>query len=101
VKNYLNAHSVANTIRMSRSQHAGAFLIVEGDSDVRVFNRFVDSKCRIISAKNKENAVAALDILSKDKFKGVLAVVDADFWHWEGKKIDNPDLLLTDTHDLE
>jgi hypothetical protein len=42
VKKDLTAHSIANTVRMIRSLHEGAFLIVEGDTDARVYKRFVN-----------------------------------------------------------
>jgi hypothetical protein len=102
VKKYLNVHDIANTVRMTRSLHKGAFLVVEGDTDARVYKRFVDdSRCKVIPAHNKDNAVEILEILEKDRFPGVLVIVDADFWHLEGIKPESLNLLLTDTHDLE
>ncbi|WP_232731757.1 DUF4435 domain-containing protein [Kamptonema formosum] len=87
---------------MQRSQHDGSFLIVEGDTDARVFNHLVDrEKCQVENAYNKEMAVEALDILEQDNFAGVLAIVDADFSRLEGTVPSSPNLLLTDTHDLE
>jgi hypothetical protein len=103
MREYVTAYDIANDIRMTRSQHSGTFLIVEGEmGDLRVYGRLVDSElCQIIPAYGKENAINALEILEKDDFAGVLAIVDADFWRLEGRKPSSQNLFITDTHDLE
>src|SRR5512136_2448157 len=99
MREYITAARTANKIRMQRSQHDGSFLIVEGDTDARVFNNLVDrDKCQVENACNKEMAVGALNILEKDNFAGVLAIADADFSRLEGTVPSSPNLLLTDTH---
>jgi len=93
---------IANKIRLLRTQYTGSFLIAEGDTDARVWKNLVDStKCRVENASNKDNAVKVLNILEKDNFAGVLAVVDADFDILEETVLLSQNLLLTDTHDLE
>lgn len=102
MKSQLTAHDIANTVRMTRSLHKGAFLIVEGDTDARVYKRFVaETDCKVIPAHNKDNAVNVLEMLENESFKGLLVIVDADFWHLEGIKTNSVNLFLTDTHDLE
>jgi Protein of unknown function (DUF4435) len=96
---------IANKIRLLRTQHAGSFLILEGDTDKRLYKNFVDgTKCHIEiptgGKDNKQQVVEALSILEQDNFAGVLAIVDADFLRLEGTVV-SPNLLLTDTHDLE
>lgn len=87
---------------MRRTQHKGAFLIVEGDTDARFYRQIIDgAACQIVIAHNRHNAVHALAILEKDSFAGVLAIVDADFSVLEGQTPGSPNLLLTDGHDLE
>ncbi len=99
----ITAHSIANDIRMTRSQYAGAFLLVEGETaDLRVYKRLFDVEaCQIIPAHGKANAIEALDILEQDTFLGALAIVDADFWRLEGKELSSENLFITDSHDLE
>jgi hypothetical protein len=98
----LTPERIANKIRLLRTQYTGSFLIAEGDTDARVWKNLVDStKCRVENASNKDNAVATLNILEKDNFAGVLAVVDADFDILEETVLLSQNLLLTDTHDLE
>jgi hypothetical protein len=87
---------------MTRCLHKGAILILEGDTDTRVYKRFIDeTECMAVPANGKDNTIAVLDILKKDSFKGILAIVDADFWNIEKIKPDNVNILVTDTHDLE
>lgn len=100
----LKPDRIANRIRLLRTQslYTESFLIAEGDTDARVWKNLVDpTKCRVEIAHNKDNAIKVLNILDRDNFPGVLAIVDADFWILEGTVISSPNLLLTDTHDLE
>ena len=102
MREYISGHIVANTIRMARAQFVGSFLIVEGDTDARLYKRFVDSdKCKVIPAHGKDNAIAALSTLDQDHFAGALAIVDADFAVLDGQLPSSQHLLLTDAHDHE
>lgn len=102
--NNLKPDRIANKIRLLRTQskYTGSFVIAEGDTDARVWKNLINStNCRVEIAHNKDNVVKVLNILEKDNFAGVLAIVDADFWILEGTVNSNPNLLFTDTHDLE
>lgn len=102
MRQHITHHSIVNKILMSQSHHRGSYLIVEGDTDARVYNGLTDKQnCRIIIAFGKHNAVKAILELEKRRVKGVLAIVDADFWRLEQIVPKNDNLLLTDTHDLE
>lgn len=105
MREYITPNFIANQIRLlrDRSQYTGySFLIVEGDTDARVWKNLVDStKCRVENAYNKKNVVTVLNILEQGNFAGVLAVVDADFDILEGTVSVSQNLLFTDTHDLE
>jgi len=102
MRTFLTSVDIANEIRMTRTLHEGAFLIVEGDTDARFYKHIVDiGKCRITIAHNRENAVQIVTILQGDNFPGFLAIVDADFDVLEGKVFTSSNIFLTDTHDLE
>lgn len=103
MRGYITADDIANEVRMTRSQYSGCFLIVEGETaDLRLYGRFIDRDvCQLVPAHGKENALAALQKLENETFGGVLAIVDADFWHLEGQQPASSNLHLTDTHDLE
>lgn len=102
MKSSLNGYDIANTARMTRSRHSGAIMIVEGEIDIRVYQHFVkQGQCILIPAHGKDNAVDALAILEGTKFKGLIVIVDADFWRLEQIQLPSQNLLMTDTHDLE
>ena len=103
MKENISAKRIATAIRMTRGpSFSGAFLIVEGETDPRVYGRVIDEdSCRIIPSHGKEKAICVLEILENDNFTGVLAVVDADFWRLEGTEPTGSNLFITDTHDLE
>jgi hypothetical protein len=102
MREYITPDRIANTIRLQRSQYTGSFLIAEGDTDARAWKNLMDStKCRVVIAHNKNNAIAALNILEQANVAGVVAVVDADFDILEETVLLSQNLLLTDTHDLE
>jgi hypothetical protein len=93
---------VAAQVRFSRQVHKGTILILEGATDAKVFNHFIDPvKCDIEVAFGKENAIKALDLLEDEGFPGVLAVVDADFDRLLDKTYSSENLCLTDKHDLD
>ena len=67
MKNNLTPFDIANTVRMTRTLHKGAILIVEGTTDIRVYERFLSkTKCKFIPAHGKDNAIGALSILEKN-----------------------------------
>ena len=101
MREHLKPHDIANSARMMRSQRPGPFLIVEGDTDARVYGRFTVEDCTVIVAHGKDNALIALDILEKGAVTGMFAIVDSDFQRIEGDEPPSENVLFTDTHDLE
>ncbi len=102
MRELLSPATIANRIRMKRSQFHGAFLIVEGDTDSRLLRNFVvTGDCQLVGAYGKDNLFGALAILNAEQRTGVLAIADADFKRLEGQLPAMPNLHFTDTHDLE
>lgn len=102
MREHLRGVSIANRIRMARAAHAGSFLIVEGEDDKKLFQQLIGAvACRVQIAHGKPNLLAALDILDSDGFPGVLAIADADCCRLDCMAPQSPNLLWTDTHDLE
>jgi Protein of unknown function (DUF4435) len=92
----------ANTVRQQRSTFSGTFLLVEGRSDKIFYSNFIDNVlCRFLVTDGKDNAMKTLNSLEKSGYTGVLAIVDADFDRLEISPPQSPNLLRTDTHDLE
>lgn len=87
---------------MTRTGSRETMLLVEGESDSLCFQRFVDlDKCCILPMGGKGNALDVLEGIKKEGVKGVLAIVDADFWHIDKNGPQSKDVLPTDCHDLE
>lgn len=100
MREHIRASAVANRVRML--PHAGAFLLVEGWDDARLYGAFVDrSSCKLIIAHGKPNALDAVASLRANGPRAVLAILDADFMILEGAVPVDPAVLLTDLHDLE
>jgi hypothetical protein len=107
MRDLLSVDRVANQIRLRRSIHQGTFLLVEGGSDKVFYERFTDrSVCELVTVSGKPSSklrvIAVLKILEEGTgFKGVLAIVDADFDRLTALPCYSSNLLYTDTHDLE
>ena len=106
MKDLLSIDRVANQIRLRRSTYSGTFLLVEGGKDKIFYERFVDKlACELVNASGKPSSklrvIEILKIFEKSSFQGVLAIVDADFERLESLLYSSPNLLRTDTHDLE
>lgn len=101
---YDTPQRIATAARMNRMNSSETILLVEGSTDTRVCENFVNLKfCKITYTGKKDKAINALSILEKDGVRGVLAIVDADFWHLDGIKPESfcKNLLVTDTHDID
>ncbi|MFC1692342.1 DUF4435 domain-containing protein [Candidatus Latescibacterota bacterium] len=102
MKQFMTPFDIANTIRMMRPVFTGTIVVVEGDSDARVYCRFFDDTfCRVIPAHGKNNALIVMASLGKDGFIGILAIIDSDYTKLNEIDLRGPDILVTDTHDLE
>jgi len=79
-----------------------SFLLLEGSDDSKFWIYYIsDENCRIIICNGKKHIVAAIEKISKEKITGVLGIVDDDFDSLEGKTPNLPNLIATETHDLE
>ena len=98
-------YGIANKIISTRHYPGNellSFLIVEGDTDRVFYERWTDiNRCQIFIAYSKSTAIQVISILEKNMIPGILAIVDADFDVLEGKFPHSPNVLFTDTHDLE
>ncbi|MFO0143404.1 MAG: hypothetical protein ACK513_18770, partial [Aphanizomenon sp.] len=101
MREFLTVDRVANKIRQLRETYSGSFLLVEGKSDKVFYERFIDKlACHLeitdgkaFNKSNKQCAIAILEILEKSNFRGVLAIVDADFDRLQNTPDTSPNLL--------
>ena len=101
LRGHKNPGTLAAEIRMTRANHSGAFLVVEGANDVRFWapRRHVD--CELVDGEGKPNVVVVVQRLDTVKFDGVLGVVDSDYDSLNGVILGSDNLIATDAHDLE
>lgn len=104
MREQITSQRIANQVRMRRQDPLNSILLVEGRTDKRVFTDIIDGDyCDIVYAVYKDKLLAALSILEKSGEKGVLGIVDADYWHVNQispKRYSN-NLLTTDSHDID
>ena len=88
-------------IRMMRTVHAGAFLVVEGASDMRFWWQRKHVGCELVDGEGKSNVVGSIQRLDARGFVGVLGVVDDDYDSLMGMDTGSDNVVRTDAHDLE
>jgi Protein of unknown function (DUF4435) len=94
--------AVAADVRMRRSLHKGAFLLVEGGFDSRTYRQFAARDCQLVVCDGYANVAEATAILTSDGFPGVAGIIDRDYRHiGAGTPSSGPGLHLTDYRDLE
>lgn len=98
---YITPERTANAI-MQDTRFAGYYLVVEGQKDVKLYGKFVNSEIiRIRPAFGNEKVKRVLQILDERGFENRVGIIDSDF-----KKIlkitENLNgLFITDDHDIE
>ena len=96
-----NPHVVAAEVRMRRTQHKGAFLVVEGRSDLVFWKTRQHKNCQLVNAEGKHNVAKGIQRLDEDDFTGALGVVDSNHDHLAGVGLVSTNLVATDAHDME
>lgn len=102
MREYISSDDICNQISMERSLFDGTFLIVEGVTDERLFEKFVDKDgVRIIEAHSKDNVRSAVrDMSSHRGDDRVIGIVDPDLDRLRGRAAREP-LFHTDCRDME
>lgn len=78
------------------------FVLVEGESDIRLFRKFF--KLESCKVENIPGGKFKLEECVKDlieKYSLLIGIRDADFIHLEGRGYSEPNMFLTDFHDME
>ena len=102
MREYITSDDICNQISMERTVFDGTFLLVEGVTDERLFEKFVDKEhVQIIEAHSKDNVRHAVkDMKSSRKDERVIGIIDADLDRLLGRKV-KPPLFHTDCRDME
>ena len=98
----LDGISLANQIRLERAAHEGSFLLVEGSSDARLYDRLCDQEqCSIVVCMGKEKLFDAIAALNESEFPGAVAIADRDYAEALGLRIRERNVILSDENDVE
>ncbi len=101
MREYLTADDICNQLSMNRSVFKGNILLSEGNTDQRLFNKFIDKKnCKIIPAHSKDNVRAVINKMTNRGDGKIIGVVDRDLDELKGKMF-SPPLFYTDYRDME
>ncbi len=102
MREFITSDDICNQISMERSVFRGTFLVVEGVTDERLFEKFIDKdEVRIIEAHSKDNVRHAVkDMASVRKDERVIGIIDPDLDRLRGRRA-NPPLFFTDCRDME
>jgi hypothetical protein len=102
MREYLTADDRLVELLMVRGVFAGTLLLLEGSTDCKFFDSFVvKAECQTFPAYGKERALEIVARASAAQLQGLLAIVDADYWHIEGIQPPSHNVVITDVHDIE
>jgi len=78
------------------------FVLVEGDSDIRLFRKLFDSdKCKVECVPGGKPKVKDCVAELLPEYALIVGVLDADFSHLEKTNEEKDNIFLTDYHDIE
>lgn len=101
MREYLTADDICNQIMMNRSLFKGIIVLAEGNTDQRLYGKFVDHKeTRILPAYSKSNVINVVNKMASRRDGKVLGIVDRDIDELKGRMYSAP-LFYTDYRDLE
>lgn len=101
MREYITPSRIANSIAQKTS-FKGTYLIVEGNSDYTFYRKFTSEQfCSIEIAFGNSNVIDVIEELHIRGFTDVIGLIDSDFRNLDGEIPQNPNILMTDEHDLE
>ena len=102
VKEGVDGISIANQVRLERASHAGSFLLVEGNGEERVFDRFcAEDICSVVVCVGRPNLLEAIEELERTKFVGALGLADRDYSEFTGYPEIKGDVVYTEENDFD
>lgn len=100
---YINPSTLIAQVRMSRRKNQNqTYLVVEGESDIKLFRNIIEKRnCNIFPLDGKDKVVSAMKLANSQCVKGVVGIADRDYDMLLNKDEDIGNLFFTDTHDIE
>lgn len=102
MREFLTTEDICNELSMERTVFDGAFLIVEGITDSRLFGKFIDrGEVNIVIAHSKDNVRGVVKEMSgRRRDRKTLGIMDPDLERLRGRYA-RPPLFHTDCRDME
>lgn len=102
MREFLTYDDICNQMSMERTVFDGIFLVVEGVTDERLFEKFISKgDVRIIEGHSKDNVRSAVkDMRTTRCDDRVLGIIDPDLDRLRGRRVKRP-LFHTDCRDME
>ncbi len=101
MREHLSFNDICNEISMSRTVYSGAFVLVEGVTDDRVYGKFLAEEAHIIQCHSKDAVKRCLtELVQRRGVKEVIGIADADLDLLDDKR-PSPPLFYTDCRDME
>lgn len=98
----IDADDIIAEIRMERQAFSGAFILVEGPTDARRFNKFIDEReTSVVVCWGRSKLTAAIDILNDQGKDDFLGLADADFDRVIGRLNEVENLIYSEFHDFD
>lgn len=89
-------------IRLQRQKHKGVFFLMEGGTDSRRFEKFLDRAIVFtVVCHGKTNVLGTVDLVQQQGQTDVLGFVDADFDRLIGVSTEMEDIIHSSTHDFD
>ena len=101
MREYLGFNDICNQIMMSRSSCEGAFVLVEGVTDDRVYGKFISDDSRIVECHSKDAVKRCVkELVAHRRMDEVIGIVDADLDLLDRRRPEPP-VFFTDCRDME
>jgi hypothetical protein len=98
----MNGRTLAAELIMMRAADSRTFLVVEGSTDRKLFASFVDeAECEVFWSGCRDYSLEALTITRSLNMLGILCVVDRDYDDFINRPLHDPDVIVTQDHDIE
>ena len=102
ISRHIDEYDIAEEVRLERCVHKGSFLLVEGDTDIKRFGKFIDSeRCSFVNCHGKQKLIGAIKIIYDRGFSGVLGLADADFDRINNCLCEHEGVIYSSTHDFD
>jgi len=101
MREYLTTDDICNQISMNRSVFKGTVLLSEGNTDQRLYGKFIQKEnVRIIPAHSKSNVINVINKMTSRRDGKIVGIIDRDLDDLKGRTV-NPPVFYTDYRDLE